>query len=165
MGLSLLSPLLDPMKAVNDLRRENEQIRRDLEEMQEELRQERRKNGTVERGVAELRSVLAPLYQGLQHIFGEIDAMGVGEASSVQSSASSVSMDPRVTAVWESWKQKLGEGPAKIIEALLVHREMNTQQLAIATRYHRTTIPKLIYQLNKAGLLNKNGGRFSLKEL
>jgi DNA-binding IclR family transcriptional regulator len=40
-----------------------------------------------------------------------------------------------------------------------------TEQLSIATGLHRTTIPKLIYELNKAGLIDKSGGRFSLKQL
>ena len=47
----------------------------------------------------------------------------------------------------------------------MLHGDMNTQQLAIAIGQHRNSIPRLIYTLNKAGLINKNGGRFSLKQL
>lgn len=108
--------------------------------------------------VGSLRKQLSPLYRALQQIFGELDAVGVDETAQEMPNS-------RMTQVWASWKQRLGEGPAKIIDALLLHGDMNTQQLAIATGYHRTSIPALIFKLNKAGLLNKNGGRFSLKQL
>lgn len=105
-----------------------------------------------------LRKQLTPLYRALQAVFGELDAAGVEDVPATAQS-------PRATAVWESWKSRLPGGPAKIIDALLLHSEMNTQQLAIATGVHRNSIPAMIYKLNKAGLLNKNGGRFSLKPL
>jgi hypothetical protein len=112
------------------------------------------------RALTNLRRQLSPLYRALQDVFGELDATGVDEAGPSPSAAS-----PRTSAVWESRKSRMPGGPAKIIDALLLHSEMNTQQLAIATGVHRNSIPAMIYKLNKAGLLNKNGGRFSLKTL
>ena len=160
-SLQILSPLPDQTKRLRELETETRQLREQLEDKEDELRRERRKTATMEQGIARLREALTPVYSGLQMIFGEIEATGV--TSSSASAASSP--DSRITAVWESWKSRLGEGPAKIIDALLLHREMSTPQLAIATGYHRTSIPAIIYKLNKAGLLNKNGGRFSLKEI
>lgn len=116
------------------------------------------------RALSALRRQLNPLYRALQAIFGELDAAGVDDAP-VASPASGPTVNPRVAAVWESWKQKLGAGPAKVIEALLLHGELNTQQLAIAVGVDRTTIPNYVHRLNKAGLIAKNGGRFSLKQL
>jgi hypothetical protein len=162
MSLSILSPLPDQTKRLRELEAENRSIREQLEDKEDELRRERRKTATMEQGVTRLREALTPVYSGLQLIFGEIEATGVTGSSG---SSTAAAPDSRVTAVWESWKSKLGEGPSKIIDALLLHREMNTQQLAIATQYHRTSIPAFIHKLNKAGLLNKSGGRFSLKEL
>lgn len=113
------------------------------------------------RALGALRRQLAPLYRALQDVFGELETAGVEE------SAAPAAGEPtaRTSAVWASWKSRLPGGPAKIIDALLLHGEMNTQQLAIATGVHRNSIPAMIYKLNKAGLLNKNGGRFSLKLL
>ena len=162
MSLSILSPLPDPTKRLRELETENRQLREQLEDKEDELRRERRKTATMEQGISRLREALTPVYGGLQMIFGEIEATGVTGAGGT---GTVNSPDSRVTAVWESWKQRLGEGPSKVIDALLLHREMNTQQLAIATGYHRTSIPAFIHKLNKAGLLNKNSGRFSLKEL
>ena len=113
------------------------------------------------RALSSLRKQLGPLYRALQAVFGELEAAGVDDDPTFTAEGTS----PRTTAVWASWKSRLPGGPAKIIDALLLHHEMNTQQLAIATGVHRNSIPAMIYKLNKAGLLNKNGGRFSLKSL
>jgi hypothetical protein len=129
-------------------------LRQQLKDAREELAAERAKDSGVEEGVAQLRQALAPLKDGLDRIFGILP-----------SSNGASEIAPRHAAVWESWKQKLGEGPAKVIDALLLHRAMNTQQLAIATGYHRTTVPAFVHKLTKAGLINKNSGIFSLKEL
>jgi len=117
------------------------------------------------RALASLRRQLTPLYQALQAVFGELDAVLVADAQETVSPPASAAQDARVVAVWASWKSKLGQGPAKVIDSLLLHGEMNTQQLAIATGYHRHTVPNHIHRLHQAGLVNKNGGRFSLKQL
>lgn len=164
MSLSVFNPLPDQTAKLRELTEENTRLRDQIDDLEGQLRKERRKGEGVEKGAEELRKILEPLYQGIGMIFGHIEAMGVSSSSS-GTSAGGVEVNARTKAVWDNWKQKLGDGPAKIIDALLLHREMNTQQLAIATQYHRTTIPALIFKLNKAGLLNKNGGKFSLKEL
>ena len=76
-----------------------------------------------------------------------------------------IHFDARTAAIWMSWKGRLGPQCGKVIDALLLQPEMNTTQLAIAIGTRRQNIPGLIYKLNQAGLLNKNGGRFSLKAL
>lgn len=117
------------------------------------------------RALSMLRKQLNPLYRALQAVFGELDAAGVADAPETPASQGpSVAPDARVAAVWDAWKSKMGTA-AKIIDALQVHGELNTQQMAVVVGLHRTTIPALILKLNKAGLINKNAGRFSLKQL
>lgn len=158
MSLSILSALPDPMKAMNDLRRENERLRIELAEAQGEIRAERNKRATMERGISRLREVLSPLYGGLQMVFGEIETMGVG-ATAVQG------MDPRKAAVWEDWKQKMPGIPARFIDALMLHGELTQQQLRLHAKCARGSVPGVVSQLWKNGLINKNGGKISLKEL
>lgn len=131
------------------------QLQGEVSRAQREAAQARRETAAA---LAALRRQLSPLYKALQAVFGELDAAGVDESDAP-------TQQGQTSAVWESWKARLPGGPAKIIDALLVHREMNTQQLAIATGVHRNSIPAMIYKLNKAGVINKNGGRFSLKTL
>lgn len=136
---------------IDALRRENRELRTELAEVRADSN----------RALATLRRQLSPLYRALQDVFGELDRIGVEDAPN----GTAPRQNDRVAAVWANWKSKVGDGSAKVIDALLLHGEMNTQQLSIATGYHRTTIPGLIFKLNKLGLINKNGGRFSLKQL
>lgn len=104
-----------------------------------------------------IRKQLTPLYRALQAVFGELDAAGVDEGGAAP--------DSRTDAIWQSWKSRLGPQCGKIIDALLLQPDMNTTQLAIAIGTNRNNIPSLIFKLNKAGLINKSGGRFSMKSL
>jgi chromosome segregation ATPase len=151
---------------IEQLEREARTLRRSLADA--ELQASRARED-ADRALSRLRTQLSPLYRALQAVFGELDAAGVTEDARTSVAASGAAVpsgaDPRVAAVWEAWKSRLGGGCAKVIDALLLHSDLNTQQLAIAIGLHRTTIPALIHKLNKAGLINKNGGRFSLKQL
>lgn len=141
---------------IESMQDEIEQLRSDLLVARAEAS---RATQQASRAVAKLRNILSPLYGGLRELFGEMESFGGDEP------ASAPVADSRTKAVWDNWKQKMPGNPAKIIDALLLHGEMNTQQIAIAIGLHRTSIPKLIYQLNQAGLINKSGGKFSLKKL
>lgn len=101
-----------------------------------------------------LRKTLAPLYRALQAVFGELDAAGV------EDSAPTSSVDPR----WQSWKNKLPGRPAEMIDLLLLHGEMNRNQLMAAMHAGKDVVRITISKLNVAGLLVKNGGRVSLKQ-
>jgi hypothetical protein len=111
---------------------------------------------------APLRQQLTPFYRMLQSIFGDLDAAGVVDAPSAAGGRASAAV-----AVWDAWKARLPGGPAKIIDTFLAHqnREMNIQQLAMASGIHRNSIPNMMTKLNKAGLIQKNGRQFCLKAL
>jgi hypothetical protein len=157
MSLSILSPLPDPVKAMNELRRENERLREELREAQQEASELRREAAGKEKGVRELRTVLTPLYQALAHIFGVTDEMGVGAEEAAGS--------PKKSAVWESWKEKLGGKTGEAIDALLLHGEMSAQQLRIHLKCGNEYVYKVITKLANANLINRREGRVSLKEL
>src|SRR5262245_30694911 len=144
---------------VTELERENRQLKRDLHDAQLEAQRARE---DADRALKELRRVLSPLYRALQQVFGELDAAGVTEAASA---ATARSGEPRVSAIWESWKARLGGQCAKVIDALMLQPGMNQTQIAIAIGTRRQNVPNLIFKMNKAGLIDKNGGRYSLKAL
>jgi len=99
VSLSILSSLPDPLKRVHQLQQEIDDLRNQLEDAQDDLRKERQKTATMERGVSRLREALTPVYSGLQMIFGEIEATGVqGEM------ASASGLDPR----------KIGRGKCRV---------------------------------------------------
>lgn len=143
---------------------------RQIEELKAELRVAQRRALDAERdveriredtgrAVGSLRQQLSPLYRALQSVFGELDAVAQ-DASDPER----VSGD-RISPVWNAWKSKLSPACGRIIDALLVHKDLNGQQICVATQMGKNTMYGAISHLNKAGVLVKNGGRFSLKQL
>lgn len=158
IGATLIDGVIEPDDETHALEQEIRALRQELVTVRQEAQQAKRE---AARALVTLRQQLSPLYRALQAVFGELDAAGAGDLAD----APSAPVNPRMSAVWESWKSRLGVGPAKCIDALLLHGDLNTAQLAIATGYHRNTVPQYVSALNTAGLINKRDGRFSLKAL
>ena len=156
-GLMLTPPADRTQQTIESLRRDNYMLGCQVEELREQLRQEKLKAVSVGRGVTQLREILSPMFNGLKMVFGEIDAMGVVDAPSAP--------DSRVAAIWSDWKQKFPGHPSRAIDALLLHGSMTQGQLRIAVGCATGTISNVVSILNRAGLINKNGGKISLKEL
>lgn len=74
-------------------------------------------------------------------------------------------INPATNAVWDSWKQKLGGKAAEAIDVLVLHGEMNAEQLRIHLKCGKNYVYNVISSLHKASLINKNSGKISLKEL
>src|SRR6185437_5134245 len=137
-----------------------ESLRGEISGLQQQLQEQRadarRAAVAAARGSQELRRVLTPLYQALRMIFGELDAMGVNEGSGESA------MPSKTTKVWQAWKDRLGGSPAKFIDALLTHEEMNAAQLRVAMQCRLQTVYDAASKLNKLGLITKNNGKYSL---
>lgn len=141
----------------DDLREKLNKSRLRVMELEDELKAERNKGAQVSMGAQMLRDSLSPLYKGLKAIFGELEGMDLGTAP--------VETNSRVSAIWSDWKQKFPGHPAKAIDALLLHGSMTQGQLRIAVGCATGTISNVVSTLNRAGLINKSGGKISLKEL
>jgi hypothetical protein len=137
------------------LEQDNDRLQEQVSQLQSELRRSREDTA---RSVAGLRRELSPLYNALRRLFGEIDNLGVEDEPAPR-------VQPKTSAIWESWKRKLGGKPAEFIDILLEHGEMSAAQLKIAAHCGQRTVYDTIFKLNKAGLVNKNGGKFSLKQI
>lgn len=142
---------------LSELRAANKELAAALRRANQDAAQARTESA---RALSALRKQLSPLYRALQGVFGELDSAGIAEDNAMPSAS-----NPRTDAIWASWKSKFPGKPAMIIDALRLHREMNTSQIAIAIGSSRGNVPPMISKLNKAGLLQKNGVMFSLKEL
>lgn len=164
----VLRPLADPREEVlQQLSREKIKLEGELSaerqrrrNAESDMEDAQREKAAVMEGVQRLRASLTPLYDSLKLLFGDMEAMGV-EESPAAAGVSSI----KNSAVWESWKQKLGGLTAKAIDALLVHGEMSANQLRIHLQCRQNTAYDVISKLNKAGVVNKNGGKVSLKSL
>lgn len=158
MSLSLMNPLPDTERRIRELTQALEAADQRGDRLEVELKAERRKNASVEKGVVELRKILSPLYQALGMVFGQVEVMGVTDSRDYAPA-------PKANAAWESWKQKVGGLAARAIDVLLLHGELNRTQLRLHLSCATRSITDVVYKLNQAGLINKNGGKISLKEL
>lgn len=140
---------------LDELRDEVRQLKRDLSSARGEVTAAKR---DAARAMGALRKVLAPLYRALQMVFGELDTIGVDEADSV-------SATPKTSAVWEAWKSKLPPACGRIIDALLLHGDLNGGQILVACQMGPNTMYPAIRKMKEVGILNKNGSLFSLKKL
>jgi hypothetical protein len=128
-----------------------------IRDLERELEAEHTRNVSISSGAQELRQILAPLYHALGLIFGQVEAMNLpGTATGI---------DPRKAAIWAEWKQKLPGHPAKFIDALLIHGSLTQTQLRIHAKCAAGSVPGVVSKLWQAGLINKNNGKISLKDI
>jgi hypothetical protein len=139
-----------------DLRQQIVRLENDLANTRRELSKARGELAGAKEAAENIRSILHPLYRSLRLLFGDIEAL-VGDSSP---------NDPRKSAAWDLWKQKLPGWPAKFIDALLEHQELSVGQLVVAMQCSRKqTIYDVASKLGRLGLIQNIGGKYSLKEL
>lgn len=144
---------------IADLERDISRLRRELAEARAETASVRSDNA---RAIGTLRQTLSPLFTGLKVIFGEMESIapdsGNGQTPAAQPDNSKL-------AVWRSYQQKLGGKKSEFIGAMLEHGAMTAEQIRVVTHTRRSTVPQVIYELKKLGLVVKDGNKYSLKEL
>jgi hypothetical protein len=145
---------------LRQLRQENRKLDEALRAVRNELGQAIADKENLERSIRALRNQLSPLHRYLKAIFGEIElAVGEEDAARVPSApgapqnSQQAADDPR----WQSYKNTFPGVGAKIVDALLVHEQMNYPQLAVLLKHSYDTIQGAAAKLLKAGALTKNG--------
>ena len=165
------TPLLEGNVATNresdfqSLLNENKRLSDALQNAIDRGNEQRNELHDLKESMRHLHKLLLPYYRVLQGIFGELDRVALETDFSQGAAQGSPQSDAKRRA-WDSWKHKLGGKAAEFIEALLTHGELSNTQLGIVTGTTRKqTIYDTVHKLNKAGLLNKNGDKYSLKQL
>lgn len=139
-------------------------LQRQLEDLEDQLRasraatqQERGKSASAFAALAALRDYLNPFKRAISAIYGELDL--------ITDNVLPVTSTPQSNAKWDLWKKRFPGRGAELIDILLIHEQMNTKQLSTALKCDPRTLAQLIFKLNQAGLINKNGRDYSLKTL
>lgn len=153
-------PNLDP--ELEALRTEVRCLRRAVSDAKVEATRARE---DADRALSALRRQLNPLYRALQAVFGELDAAGVRDDAPAAAPPTGASGGRATDPRWESWKEKMPGRAAEMIDLLLLHGEMNRNQLMAAMRAGKDVIRVTTSKLNVAGLLVKNGRLYSLRKL
>jgi hypothetical protein len=159
----LLSGKVPPSES-EKLRKENSQLHDRNEDLEQQLLEAKSQRDKAMRAIQALQHSLQPQFLALRAIFGEIEAAGLTSDSATTSSTSSPNpanpanpggVDPR----WQSYKERFPGVAAKVIDALLLHREMNTTELVTFVGCHYNTLSAALVLLSKAGAVTKDGGR------
>lgn len=117
------------------LREELGRVSRERDALRAENVRLRQRVNQVDAPVAQLRQTLEPLYRALQAVWGEIEVI---DPQTVPATAVGGNAQPQKhSAVWESWKAKMGGAAAKVITALQEHGEATSQQLTILCHIQR----------------------------
>lgn len=130
------------------LREDNRRLKAELLETQRDLE---RAGAEAARAVRELRKLLTPIYRALQGVFGEMESFAPDGPSTA------------TPEVWDEWKRRLGSGPAKVIDILLLGGEMTITGIATTGNMGKRTVYDATSKMGKAGILVNNGGKFSLR--
>jgi hypothetical protein len=159
---TLKRPDLIEMRKTRNRLKVEEVIDREALEDHSEIARLRKVNGTLSAEVTKYRSIirglksqLEPEYRAMQMLFEDLEQFGSNGSG------------PANSEIWEPWKVKLGKRPAQMIDALLDRGELTRTQLATLTGQSpgSGSYANNLSQLNKNGLLEKNGDKLSLSKL
>lgn len=140
-----------------------ESLERDLATERENIQKERQKSMNIKRALANLKEKLNPMHNAINLIYSDLDAAGIEVDESNTAAAGTAPSTHVGSAKWESCKQRMPGHPAELIDLLLIHKEMTVQQMAGLGHMGKQSVYRAIAKLTGAQLLNKAGGRFSLK--
>lgn len=110
------------------------------------------KLGAANAVIAAMRSQFEPQYKALDALFTELDKL-VGTSQMTDS------------GIWQPWKEKLGSGPAKLIDLLLERGELTRVQLQTLSGYSRRSMQNHISALNSNQLIEKEGNKIRLRQV
>jgi hypothetical protein len=146
------------------LRREIAGLEKELQEARDGETKAKTASADAIHAIRALRKELEPFYNALRMIFGEISRVDAGKAGETTAMGTS-GANSRAQVVYEKWISQLGGNRAAIIKALLEHGQMTRQQLRVASSVPDGSLNPATSELYKLGLINRGGGKYSLKEL
>jgi hypothetical protein len=150
---------------LQQLRREKQRIEEELLSVRRQLEDVTREKESIARSLHVLRQQLSPLHRALRAVFGEIElAIGEEQSSSTSTQSFPAAAGPE-GARWESYKNTFPGVPARIIDALLAHREMNVAQLATLLKAAYSTTKDAVAKLRQSGAVVKEGGKGGMVRL
>lgn len=124
---------------------ESERLRGQVAELSQKL-------GQANAIIANLKKQLEPEYRAYQALFGDLEKIA-GNGFNADSGA------------WDTWKDKLGAGPAKIISLLIERGPCTKIQLKTLAGYSRRSMDNYFSALNSNQLIEKEGDKVKLRSI
>jgi hypothetical protein len=154
----LLNAAPDP-EEINRIRREMRGLEQELRDAKDEATRAKQASSDAITAIRAMRKQLEPLFLSLKILFGEISRVDA-EAVSTERGTSNPGI---LSSKMEMIKKSLGGRQSEFIDCL-AHGPMTIAQLVAATKCAKKTGYDVIYRLTRAGLIDKVGGNYSLKE-
>jgi hypothetical protein len=149
---------------IERLQRENRQLQKTINDLEEQLRKQKKEIQRAQLAVQNLQTVLTPFRRAVQMIFGEIEAAGVPDIGDQATPATAHSSYGPQDAKWQPWIAKWqGTKKAVVIQTLLDHGPLTRTQLRSATESGWSTIDAITAQLQNLGLITKENEKWTLK--
>ena len=101
--------------------------------------------------IANLKKQLEPEYRAYQALFGDLEQVDNGHFAD--------------SGAWDTWKEKLGAGPAKIITLLIERGPCTKVQLKTLAGYSRRSMDNYFSALNSNQLIEREGDKIKLRAL
>jgi hypothetical protein len=146
-----------------DCERTIAELEHDLEIEREKVREARAQMAASAKALARLRSQLQPWYAALRSLFGELDAAGVDAGATSTSSSG-----PLDAARYAPWKEKYRGQTADAIDILVKYEAgLSRKQLASFLKINSGSgsMSQIIFKLNKADLIEKDGSLIRLRRI
>lgn len=161
MAQALLTGSVDTsqlQQEVDRLRGENLRLGDELNAARQEVMEARR----AQQALAVLRRIFEPLHGALRAIFGELDAASIEDTPAAGRAAGGP-----VPEVWQSWIDRFGADSqsSKFILALLKHEALTAAQIRVHMQCSHQAVYDAAKRLNKLGLTEKNGAKYSLRQI
>ncbi len=130
-------------------------LRQTIEDQAAQIRELSQKLKVRDTVIKNIRARFEPDHQMFQDLFGDMDRVAVSGNHHQNAD------------VYEPWKERLGGGMAKMIDALLKHGELTRTQLATVAGLSSNsgTYSNYISKLNSNGLLEKEGDKLRLRKI
>jgi hypothetical protein len=135
---------------LNRLRDQNLHLANQLADCRAEFARMKMERDAMFQAVGGLRKILAPLWGELENVPAGIDVVSTPATPNLRI---------------ESAKRRMPGKPAEFIDLLLEHGPMNVTNFVTLARCSKQTAYNTLSKLSQAGIIQNNGGRYSLKEL
>jgi FtsZ-binding cell division protein ZapB len=156
-------PQLEWNEDRDELQRQIDNLKQDLEDARAATQRARDQSAAANRALTNIRKQFEPWYRALRALFGELDAAGIGATS--ENGASNSPLD---SSRYQPWKDKFPGQAATAIDILAKYEAgLTRKQLAGFLRVEpgSGTMSQIIFKLNKAELIDKDGNIIRLRRL
>lgn len=134
---------------IRNLERRNDELEADLQAARSDARQ-------AQAPLRAVRRILDPLHRALKALYGEMDASGMEEET-----AGGTTGQPIPSSRYDAWKQRLSLTCGKVIDALLVQPQNNTQ-LKSFCKLGGTSVYEALKTLQVNKLVRRAGDKWEL---